>query len=224
MSGIGLAAQLKRNYKSATFEIYEKTNDIGGTWAVNTYPGCGVDVPSHFYSYSFALNPNWTRKFPMQQEILAYFHTVAKMYGLGSHTRLQCTVQSVVWDDALNVWNVTIFDQASKSTFQRSCKALVSAVGALSTPKDCDISGKEKFQGSIFHSARWNHSFDHADKNILVLGKQDDNTPRGEVLNTYRKRMQCHAVRPRYCRNGKERNTGCSPTTLASRAAKSNVF
>lgn len=44
MSGIGLAVQLRRNYKATSFEIFEKIDDIGGTWAVNTYPGCGVDV------------------------------------------------------------------------------------------------------------------------------------------------------------------------------------
>ncbi|KAH8657711.1 putative monooxygenase [Xylariales sp. PMI_506] len=170
MSGIGLAAQLRRQYKSTTFEIYEKTNDIGGTWAINTYPGCGVDVPSHFYSYSFALNPNWSRKFPLQEEILAYFHDVARRFDLSRHTRLECTVQKAVWDAAMSVWNVTIFDQALKRSFQRSCKALISAVGALSTPKECDVPGSEDFGGHIFHSARWDHSFDHANKKVLVLG------------------------------------------------------
>ncbi|KAH8901523.1 putative monooxygenase [Thozetella sp. PMI_491] len=170
MSGIGLAVQLRRYYKTTTFEIYEKTNDLGGTWAINTYPGCGVDVASHFYSYSFALNPDWSRKFPMQQEILAYFNDVARKYGLDDRTKLECTVQTAVWDEASSVWNVTIFDQASKTSFQRSCRALVSAVGALSIPKKCDIPGSEAFEGKIFHSARWDHSFDHTGKKILVLG------------------------------------------------------
>ena len=46
MSGIGLAVQLLRKYPGVTFKIFEKLDDIGGTWAVNTYPGCGVDVRS----------------------------------------------------------------------------------------------------------------------------------------------------------------------------------
>lgn len=172
MSGIGLAAQLRRKYPaSTTFEIYEKADDIGGTWAVNTYPGCGVDVPSHFYSYSFALNPNWSRKFTMQDEILAYFHHVAAQYGLHKHTRLQCVVERAVWDERRMIWTVTIRDLVAKRTFQRTCRALVSAVGALSVPKKCDISGSENFQGKLFHSARWDHEFDHAGKEILVLGE-----------------------------------------------------
>lgn len=44
MSGIGLAVQLIRKYRGTTFKIFEKLDDIGGTWAINTYPGCGVDV------------------------------------------------------------------------------------------------------------------------------------------------------------------------------------
>ncbi|KIW05772.1 uncharacterized protein PV09_03628 [Verruconis gallopava] len=170
MSGIGLAIQLKRRYKSATFEIYEKSNDIGGTWAINTYPGCGVDVPSHFYSYSFALNPDWSRKFPMQPEILAYFKRVAKTFGIDNHIRLKCAIQKAQWEESSNSWTVSIYDSSSKTIFQRRCKALVSAVGALSTPKECDIPGKENFEGKIFHSSRWDHSFNHANKKVLVLG------------------------------------------------------
>ena len=44
MSGIGLAVQLMRKYRGVNFKIFEKLDDIGGTWAINTYPGCGVDV------------------------------------------------------------------------------------------------------------------------------------------------------------------------------------
>ena len=29
--------------------IFEKHNNLGGTWLVNTYPGVQCDVPSHIY-------------------------------------------------------------------------------------------------------------------------------------------------------------------------------
>ena len=38
------------------FVILEKNQDVGGTWLENEYPGCAVDTPNHFFSYSF--NPN----------------------------------------------------------------------------------------------------------------------------------------------------------------------
>lgn len=41
MSGVGLAVQLIRRYDCRDFQIVEKENDVGGTWLVNTYPGCG---------------------------------------------------------------------------------------------------------------------------------------------------------------------------------------
>lgn len=44
MSGIGLAVQMKRQYPFADFEMIEKSDNLGGTWWLNTYPGCGCDV------------------------------------------------------------------------------------------------------------------------------------------------------------------------------------
>ncbi|KAG9256363.1 uncharacterized protein F5Z01DRAFT_618526 [Emericellopsis atlantica] len=170
MSGIGLAVQLQRKYPGVTFKIFEKLNDIGGTWAINTYPGCGVDVPSHFYSYSFALNPDWSQKFVMQPELLQYFHDVARKWNLAPRTHLQHTVEKAAWDSQTSTWVIDVYDQTQKSRFQVRSRALVSAVGALSLPKECDIPGHEEFTGKIFHSARWDHSFDHAGKEVLVLG------------------------------------------------------
>ncbi|CAM1505794.1 Fc.00g114310.m01.CDS01 [Cosmosporella sp. VM-42] len=170
MSGIGFAIQLQRKYKNSTFEIYEKMSDCGGTWAINTYPGCGVDVPSHFYSYSFALNPNWTQKFTMQPEILAYFKDVARRYDLERHTRLEHSVLKAQWQSDSNTWLVTIRDETTKRVFQRRSNIIISAVGALSIPKSCEVPGHEDFTGKIFHSATWDHSFDHAGKDIIVVG------------------------------------------------------
>lgn len=78
MSGMGLAIQMIRKFNLRTFEVYEKVGNVGGTWLVNTYPGCGCDVASHFYSYSFALNPDWSQKFSLRSEIQAYFRSVAE--------------------------------------------------------------------------------------------------------------------------------------------------
>ncbi|MCB1262947.1 MAG: NAD(P)-binding protein, partial [Acidimicrobiales bacterium] len=57
--------------------IYEKADRVGGTWRENTYPGVACDVPSHLYSYSFALNPTWSHLFSPGDEIQAYFERVA---------------------------------------------------------------------------------------------------------------------------------------------------
>lgn len=107
----------------------------------------------------------------MQPELLRYFHSVAQKWNLGAHTHLEHTVQKAAWDEETSTWLVDIYDQTQKRAFQVRCLALVSAVGALSLPKECDIPGHEDFTGEIFHSALWDHSFDHAGKQVLVLGK-----------------------------------------------------
>src|SRR6202789_2223892 len=60
------------------FTVYEKADSLGGTWRENTYPGLSCDVPSHLYSYSFALNPDWSHLYAPGDEIRAYFEAVAR--------------------------------------------------------------------------------------------------------------------------------------------------
>ena len=68
ISGLGSAYKLLEN-KDTSFIILEKSDGVGGTWRENTYPGLCCDVPSHFYSFSFAMNPDWTKTYPEQYEI-----------------------------------------------------------------------------------------------------------------------------------------------------------
>ncbi|KAK5111151.1 hypothetical protein LTR62_005351 [Meristemomyces frigidus] len=170
MSGLGLAVQLLRHHQTDSIELVEKTDDFGGTWKVNTYPGCGCDVASHFYSYSFALNPDWSQKFSMQSEIQAYFRNVAEQYDIPRRVRFGSTVEKAQWVDRGKYWEVTIRNHQTKETHVRRAKILVSAVGNLSIPRDCDIPGADEFEGPLFHSATWDGSFDWKDKDVVVLG------------------------------------------------------
>ena len=56
-SGVGAAIKLDEAGHH-DFVVLERGMDVGGTWRDNTYPGAACDVPSHLYSYSFALNPD----------------------------------------------------------------------------------------------------------------------------------------------------------------------
>ncbi|KAJ5134292.1 hypothetical protein N7448_000683 [Penicillium atrosanguineum] len=169
-SGIAFAVQLQRQFPGASYEILEKANNLGGTWWVNTYPGCGCDVASHFYSFSFALNPNWSRKFAPQIEIAEYLHDVAVRNDIPRHVRFLATVQSAAFDEDSGTWVVTVRDGVSGKMFQRRSRILISAVGALSVPKSCELQGAERFKGRLFHSAQWDHSFDWAGKDVVVIG------------------------------------------------------
>lgn len=170
MSGLGLAVQLIRQYGHRDFQIIEKVEDVGGTWLVNTYPGCGCDVASHFYSYSFDLNPDWSQKFSMQSEIQAYFRGVAEKYNIVPHIKFSSTVETARWHEHGQYWEVLIKDRKSKETYTKRARVVVSAVGNLSVPRDCEIPGAESYKGHLFHSALWDHSLDWENKDIVVLG------------------------------------------------------
>jgi cation diffusion facilitator CzcD-associated flavoprotein CzcO len=129
-----------------------------------------MKVASHFYSYSFALNPDWSRKYSMQPEIQAYFRSVAEQYRVIEHIRFHSIVEKAEWDDDAKVWIVTVQDLKTKQRTIRRAKILVSGVGSLSVPRKCDIPGVETFQGKMFHSAEWDHTFDWAGKDVVVLG------------------------------------------------------
>ena len=107
----------------------------------------------------------------MGPEIQAYFRSVAEKYEIVSHTRFQSMVQDATWDADSDTWVVTIKDQQTCEVYERRSKVLVSAVGGLSNPKECETPGAEKFQGHLFHSAKWDHSFDWKDKDVVVLGR-----------------------------------------------------
>jgi cation diffusion facilitator CzcD-associated flavoprotein CzcO len=223
MSGIGLAIQLIRRFGVYNFELIEKSNDVGGTWLANTYPSCGCDVASHFYSYSFALNPDWSQKFSMQPEIQQYFRSVAEQYHVSEHIQFQSVVENAKWDERSKVWSVTVQELTTKTRRVRKAKILVSAVGALSVPKKYDdLPGVENFQGRMFHSAEWDHSFDWKDKEVVVLGNESL-PPHVHTMKLIenRKRMLSNPVPPHYgsrpkCRQ--ENNTILSTSTVSGSA------
>jgi cation diffusion facilitator CzcD-associated flavoprotein CzcO len=129
-----------------------------------------LKVPSHFYSYSFAPNPLWSRKFALQPEIHAYIASVARKYNIYPQIRFRTAVTRAVYDSETATWSVTVEEHNSGARYVRQCKILISAVGALSTPKRCDIPGATHFKGRIFHSAQWDHSFDYRGKEVVCIG------------------------------------------------------
>ncbi|CEJ55705.1 hypothetical protein PMG11_01943 [Penicillium brasilianum] len=183
-SGLGMAVQLVRNFGTRNFEIIEKTCDVGGTWFVNSYPGCGCDVPSHFYSFSFAPNPYWSRKFALQPEIHQYLESVVSQYDIRPHVRFHSAVVLAEYDPETATWKVVIEDQRTKRKFQKRCRILISAVGALSVPKKCDIPGTENFKGRLFHSAQWDHEFDYKNKEVICVGNGCSATQFVPVMST----------------------------------------
>src|SRR5919112_2862677 len=141
-SGLCMAIKL-REAGMDDFVVLERGEKVGGTWWFNTYPGCGCDVPSHLYSFSFAPNPEWTRTYSKQCEIEAYLQRVADDFGVTPYVRTATTVTGAGWDEDEQRWVV----ESSRGTVR--ARVLVSAAGALSDPKTPDIEGLERFQGKM---------------------------------------------------------------------------
>jgi cation diffusion facilitator CzcD-associated flavoprotein CzcO len=147
-----------------TFTIYESSAGIGGTWWDNTYPGAEVDVGSHLYCFSF--KPfNWTRTHAQQSELQRYLEEAVDEFGLRPHHRLGVTVESATWDDARHKWKLT-FDDGSVDDVD----VVVSCVGFLNVPSSPAWPGLDEFEGPAFHTARWEHEHDLADKVVAVVG------------------------------------------------------
>ncbi|ABI77646.1 putative 4-hydroxyacetophenone monooxygenase [Hyphomonas neptunium ATCC 15444] len=164
MSGLGAAAKLKEAGYSV-IDIFEKSGGVGGTWRDNTYPGCGCDVPSHLYSYSFELNPDWDYKWSLQPQILKYFEDFADKYDVRRHCRFNTEITECRWDDAANSWTLT--DRAGKTY---TADVLISGLGQLNIPHTPNFPGLDTFKGGAFHSARWDHSVGLKGKTVAVIG------------------------------------------------------
>jgi cation diffusion facilitator CzcD-associated flavoprotein CzcO len=162
-AGVGLGVRL-RQAGIEDFVILERNPSLGGTWYEHTYPGCQCDIPTHLYSYSFARNPNWSRLYPLQREILEYIQDVAERYGVMAHIRFECEMEHSEWDEAGAVWSL------HTSEGPCTCDVLVSAIGATAEPADPDIPGWKAFDGKRFHSARWDHDHDLRGERVGVIG------------------------------------------------------
>ena len=121
--------------------------------------------------------------------------SVCDKYQLQDKIQLNSEVREARWDETEQVWMMKVHHMVagvgdlSAHDRQREvdehgyesvdigmetvkAKCLVSAVGGLVEPNiwPTSIPGKNKFQGPIFHSARWRHDVDFKDKNVVVVG------------------------------------------------------
>jgi len=163
-SGLCMAIQL-RKAGIDSFLVIEKGAEIGGTWWYNRYPGCACDIPSHLYSFSFDRNPDWTRRYAAQPEILDYLRATAKRHGVDGRIRLNTALREATWDEQGGVWHAIAGDG-----LRIDARVLVSAMGALHIPRYPELTGMERFAGPAFHSAEWDSSVDLAGRNVAVIG------------------------------------------------------
>lgn len=163
--GLGMAIRLRQSGID-DFVVLERAASLGGVWRDNTYPGVSCDVESILYSYSFAPNPEWSRTFAPQPEILAYLERCADRFGVRPHLRFGQEVVAATFDEREGLWEVAV---ASGERLRP--RVLISASGhALSRPVYPDVPGRDRFAGRSFHSARWDASFPLEGKRVAVVG------------------------------------------------------
>ncbi len=162
----GLAAAIAlRRAGVEQVTIYERAEALGGTWRDNTYPGAACDVPSNLYSFSFAHNPAWSRRFAPWREIRDYLEACADRFDVRRLIRFGCGVQAARWDGDAARWRLTLDDGS-----EASAAVLVPACGGLSRPWTPAIPGADDFEGERWHTARWRHDVPVEGKRVGIIG------------------------------------------------------
>ena len=162
-SGLGMAINLLKEGER-DFVVLERGDDVGGTWHFNTYPGCGCDVPSHLYSFSFAPNPEWSQTYSLQPEIRTYLQKVADDFGVRPYVETSTTMTAANWREDEQRWVV----ETDRGTLR--AKVLVTGMGPLAEPRLPDIDGLDSFEGTVMHSARWDDSVELEGKRVASIG------------------------------------------------------
>jgi 4-hydroxyacetophenone monooxygenase len=200
----GLLAGLRLKEAGISFQIFEKNGDVGGTWLENQYPGCRVDVASHYYSYSFGRSDEFSEYYSQQPELYRYFRKLFDEHDIGSHVRWRCEVDRAVWDEASSQWVVSVYTEDG-TRFSAAADVLISGVGILNRPQIPEIKGLETFEGSMFHSAAWDSSVDLSGKRVALIGAGASGFQIGpaivddvERLVVFQRTPQWMAPNPRY--------------------------
>ncbi|KAH8801392.1 hypothetical protein F5884DRAFT_824508 [Xylogone sp. PMI_703] len=169
-AGLNLAYQIKKHMRNITHIIYEKNPEIGGTWYENRYPGCACDIPSHSYQFTWEPNPHWDQFYSSAPEILQYFLRLARKHDLYRFIKLNHQVIHAEWQESEGIWQVTIKDLASGTTFTDWCHFMISGSGILNNWKWPEIPGLHTFKGKLLHSAAWDPKADYQDRTVAVIG------------------------------------------------------
>jgi len=181
VAGLYMAHELKR--AKVDFTVYEKSNEVGGTWRDNTYPGLFVDVLSRQYEFPFMPNYDWSRTYAPATEIQAYIEKVATKRDLRKYIRFNTEIVEARF--AKNRWHLKTAGGETDIA-----DVFICATGFLHAPLFPNIEGMDNFAGPTFHSGAWDHSVEYTDQRWGVIGSGASGIQITEAL-AYR---NCHVT------------------------------
>jgi cation diffusion facilitator CzcD-associated flavoprotein CzcO len=169
-AGINFSYFLPRQSQDVDLQIYEKNEDLGGTWFENRYPGCACDIPSPAYQFSWQ-RKLWSRYYSGAKEILQYLQGICTQHNLQRYAKFNHRVVEARWLDDTGKWRVTIMrNNDPDDTFVDEADFFLNGGGFLNAWKWPDIKGLDSFKGLKLHSANWDESAQLDGKNVLVIG------------------------------------------------------
>lgn len=170
LGGVAAALGLLKKAGETDFQIFEKHNQLGGTWYANTYPGCLSDIPAIWYSFSDELNTNWSCSQPPQAEMEEYILTVVKKHGIDKKATLGTAITRFEWDEENALWTLYGLDIESGQRIKHTASLVVAARGMLVMPNHLKAPGMDTYEGVYMHSALWDYGVSFEDKSVLVVG------------------------------------------------------
>jgi cyclohexanone monooxygenase len=147
------------------FVILERADGIGGTWRRNRYLGLACDIASHFYSFSFAPKPDWSRPFAGQAEILAYLEEVVTAFGIRRHICLDTSVETAQWDHAAARWHLR-----TRGGETVTAETVVASPGMFGELRYPGIEDMDRFEGAAFHTGAWPADHSLSGERVAIVG------------------------------------------------------
>lgn len=170
-----MAYKIQKNCQNVSLTMYDKEADLGGTWYLNRYPGAGCDIPSHAYSYPFALNPDWPQYCSHQPDIWKYLNKVCDVFELRKYMQFKSKITRAEWLDDVGKWKIEVTKNVgdTEQISEEFSDVFLYATGALNGAKWPEVEDLDEFKGKMIHSSAWPDNYGKEqwkEERVAVIG------------------------------------------------------
>jgi len=169
ISGISMAAHLRTMCPGRTFALFERRDNIGGTWDLFRYPGVRSDSDMHTLGFRFE---PWIDEKAIADAgaIREYLDRVVTERGIDRHVRFSSKVVSADWRAGEALWHLMVEDAKGWQEVTARFLYLASGYYDYDDPHDAQLPGLGKFGGEVIHPQFWPEGFDYSGKRVVVIG------------------------------------------------------